>query len=711
MKKILFLLLSFCIISLSEVSAQMQKGILQTEMNGFQWYKAFKSHKKTYKTKCEAYTLDGRKLFPNLKCINIIYIAADKNDEGRFIVYVRNKKRESKFEAYMYDTDGKYINTVKANFIRDSWKRVYKYGEYFTFSGDPLIYKNNGEYFMEGDDFEKKDGVYISYYKTSGRIGSVLFPNGNFIDFSTIKKWGKLFLVSGGLLYEKVGVYLETGEFLVKGGKAEIMDDRFCKIKTVDRTGIIDSNGKWIVPLGKWHEITLTKSGMCNKVFFIVGKDYRHKTIFNEEGIQLVPFDYESIKLEDVENNKICFIVELDSDLRIGDDGKGIIDEDGFFLLYPKYAIISYTNNTFYVLDSERNCGLMNSSGRWIVSLDKYKGYTDYCGYNKKTFYIVYNSSKNGPYGLVDELGNEILPVNYKSINCTDDNYIRFKLGDEIGIVNSDGKVIIPTWRGYKYISAYNNQKGLFNYCTDGYEGVCDGNGIELTRRQVKTPQNTASNNSSNKSYDSKSGVDSPTLTQVEVKPGLLYSGIYTQNGQGRSQTTGQYTNDIGESTWEVEIYEDRIVIGGSGASFEKFSGTTRVYDGVNFMGQSVTYYVDKNYNIRSVERFDGPYGSDWFEYSFRKGESTMPKYSNGNNNSDNYGGKFSTEKKKSKTNGDIRHECTLCHGQRTVVRESNTATYGRDERVYCSQCGRSFYRSAGHRHISCPQCKGKGWY
>lgn len=55
------------------------------------------------------------------------------------------------------------------------------------------------------------------------------------------------------------------------------------------------------------------------------------------------------------------------------------------------------------------------------------------------------------------------------------------------------------------------------------------------------------------------------------------------------------------------------------------------------------------------------------------------------------------------------RHTCPLCNGKGTIIRESYTATYGCDQKTYCSVCGQSFWQSSGHRHITCTQCHGKG--
>lgn len=53
---------------------------------------------------------------------------------------------------------------------------------------------------------------------------------------------------------------------------------------------------------------------------------------------------------------------------------------------------------------------------------------------------------------------------------------------------------------------------------------------------------------------------------------------------------------------------------------------------------------------------------------------------------------------------------CSLCNGTGKIVRESSIATFGNDTQVYCSVCGRSYFRSTGHSHVTCPTCHGKGY-
>lgn len=83
--------------------------------------------------------------------------------------------------------------------------------------------------------------------------------------------------------------------------------------------------------------------------------------------------------------------------------------------------------------------------------------------------------------------------------------------------------------------------------------------------------------------------------------------------------------------------------------------------------------------------------------------------YNNGGSISSN-GNSGSTSTSQQRTQP-VQHTCPRCHGNRTIVRESNVATYGNDTQRYCSICGRNYWASSGHSHVTCPQCYGKGYF
>jgi len=58
------------------------------------------------------------------------------------------------------------------------------------------------------------------------------------------------------------------------------------------------------------------------------------------------------------------------------------------------------------------------------------------------------------------------------------------------------------------------------------------------------------------------------------------------------------------------------------------------------------------------------------------------------------------------------RHTCTLCKGSGRYERNDGSVPLygGNDYKVRCQECGNEHYRSTNHRHVTCPQCYGRGY-
>ncbi len=98
---------------------------------------------------------------------------------------------------------------------------------------------------------------------------------------------------------------------------------------------------------------------------------------------------------------------------------------------------------------------------------------------------------------------------------------------------------------------------------------------------------------------------------------------------------------------------------------------------------------------------------------SYVPSNPVQPTYPNGGdaNNGNGYvGGGNVGNNNENRKQKPTRHQCSLCNGTGKIVRESSIATFGNDTQVYCSVCGRSYFRSTGHSHVTCPTCHGKGY-
>lgn len=267
------------------------------------------------------------------------------------------------------------------------------------------------------------------------------------------------------------------------------------------------------------------------------------------------------------------------------------------------------------------------------------------------------------------------------------------------GVLDINRNVLIPCDRGYSSAIFHPEEGhvGYFSVDFDGKKGACDLSGKEVvppkyeiiiysdgfefedgngkwiplniflnSRGIVEGGGSTASREGRTSSSSSK---PSSSASSSSNSDGLLYSGIYTQSSQGRSLSTGRYTQAIGgDFTMEVKIYKDYILVLGSRYDFDRTSGARRVYSGPAFGGK-YEYFVDSNYNMYLVMTQSNMFGTDSFHYDMSKGECTMPKnYNNdggfnGGNSGGGNGGSVGGNNNHSGSGSTGTRSCRVCNG------------------------------------------------
>lgn len=205
-----------------------------------------------------------------------------------------------------------------------------------------------------------------------------------------------------------------------------------------------------------------------------------------------------------------------------------------------------------------------------------------------------------------------------------------------------------------------------------------------------------------------------------KIEAGLVYT-----NTAG-----GQFITFIDNICYESD--KDGISVGNGKLKFEKdFSNKLLIYLGSSYFGNNVKFKFTQDRNLLNVETVDGriyvykrqaaPSSVTTCTLIRKKGSSgssggyipmnTVPAY--GGTYSGN--GTTTTPVQNQKTihnRQPTRHTCSLCHGQKRIVKDTYPALYGTtDYKVRCNECGGYFLRSMGHTHITCPQCHGRGYF
>lgn len=365
---------------------------------------------------------------------------------------------------------------------------------------------NNDEFFICTEYYYNDEGQQvfipadsIEYHRITNKDnsawgfknkkGEIMIPPGKYSFLNPIDKYGMILAqkekkegyidITGKVLipfiYDQVGLFSTEVELasVIKGGKQ----------------GFINRKGEIVIPLeydGNPYN-TNFQSGIA-----ILTKNQKYGVIGAQNNI-ILPFEYEEIRYSDSQD---CLIVIKDQDwATYSFDGKQLSEYDNLFivsrplsnipfnrtnlpLLVTTNEIDAYLSATEYIEEIKQN---QNSIGtpveRKYAYIDKTKktivpfGTYDYAtpfGLGRKA--IV---AKQGAFGIIDEYGKVILPLNFDFIEQPSDkaNIFLATKGQTISVYNKNAQIIsiesITSYNcseHYIIISDIHNKKGLLDY-------------------------------------------------------------------------------------------------------------------------------------------------------------------------------------------------------------------------------------------------------
>lgn len=360
------------------------------------------------------------------------------------------KERDSLayIEAYLQETDSiPFYFDIKGNSINKPFLPNYvslekngSYG-YTNKKGEILIpYQYNFSFPFNKPVFNNKDFIILQTFAQEAVINTkneIIVP---FI-YNTIKFNEKNILVykdnKSGILDTKGNIILP-----VIYDKIEKVNN-FYQITKDNKQALINQNGEFIFLLiyNKIEKIT-------NNIYIVYKQDIAN--IIDSTGKVLTNFHFNPIyAINDYVfrgyNNKEFIYFTI--------DGKIL-----FKTKTPKN--ISYDGNKDIIYKFEKNNILVyNGKGKFLgkkvciidYSINKQyyisKNIKDYINIINNKYYLFFlNSPENieGKYGLIDSLGNIIIPFIYDKISQNDDGYILATLADKNYLFDRNGKSIIP---------------------------------------------------------------------------------------------------------------------------------------------------------------------------------------------------------------------------------------------------------------------------
>lgn len=316
----------------------------------------------------------------------------------------------------------------------------------------------------------------------------------------------------------------------------------------------------------------------------------------------------------------------------------GLASSIGKIIVPTEYDKIESLGSSLLKCTKEDKIGIYNFLGQEMLK-PEYYSIEIWDNFNSNLLYLKKKEGSKHKYGIASSIsGKIIIPAIYDDLwymNGTK-SYVRFKQNGYWGVMNLQGKVIIPTSRCYTEIS-YDSNKKVFAFSKDGgIKGECNNSGKQISLTKPTPPKNLASNNHSS---------SQAKQTSQSMPEGLLYKGYYTV-GDGIDVETGMVFSGM-NITNEIEIYEDYLKDVLVTANYKRTTSSgTRVYESSDPFGNPVTYYVTPSYEITLI--------TDYYSYGFHnqvrtpynKGQVTYSPTMNGN-----YGNSYNTSPNQS-TNG-----------------------------------------------------------
>lgn len=429
------------------------------------------------------YNTKGERAFPD--CISVVgidnkwLIVRDRklkyglnSIDGTVLIpclYVSIKYKGHGIFNLEYDKEILHYFWIRSKKGKDYWTIDYNAENNLYITGSPWC-----EYYIPGNydwcgsfDYDYaaviKNGKY-GFVSTEGKefcpceYDEVKYCNGKVAIVSLGHKW---FLINDG--NEKISEdYLDIDGF--------VYEDRFCIVTENHKRGLIDINGKTILPCN-YIDIKYSVSG------FFEAESWLHGLIWNkidtkgqihmEEGQIILSTKYKSARMF----HSGLAMVEDKNGFRGYINSKG---EEVIPCLF-KGDLSDFTGNKATLkIDFEKDkIFKINKEGHFIVKYNNEDKVLK-C-YYKLAYDYIYDTCKvyNGSlFGLIDKSEKLLLPYEYEDITPITSNFFKIKKNDLYGIADSVGNIIVNC--NYKKIK-YNNSDSVFECeceCDSDFMGI-----------------------------------------------------------------------------------------------------------------------------------------------------------------------------------------------------------------------------------------------
>lgn len=294
-----------------------------------------------------------------------------------------------------------------------------------------------------------------------------------------------------------------------------------------EKSGVLDVEGKEVfysdyhIPLiGLRPTYDHRSSSKDSEPYYFYVLEGGKEGLFGLNGIEICPVKYKNCWLRITNNGLELYKDDITQKISYNGETK--------FNYQPLDQLVEPQNPLY---DWDLGNGLYSKyEGDYVVLLDAHQNYLEQASYKYKNVSClngdegvwclkVSKNKEGGPYGIVDKKGTEIIPPELDEIEKLDGNFLKFKINGFWGVMNYQGKTIIPTSRGYTNIGRYIKSQKRFTYEMYGYRGECNHLGQQVSKIKVATEpqqQNSVANNPTTRPSNTQS--QNTTTTQQPQK-------------------------------------------------------------------------------------------------------------------------------------------------------------------------------------------------
>lgn len=276
------------------------------------------------------------------------------------------------------------------------------------------------------------------------------------------------------------------------------IDYGFAKIKQKDKYGLMDKNGKVIIPCQYDDILTLTEEPNL----IAVKKDNQWGFV-DKNNSTIIPFVYEQVwhfhnGFAKIRNNQQYGIIDLTGKIIIPTQYQWLSDanEQGVMVFKQDnlFGLINKDNQIVREAKSEKIADFNHiiiqkqtvSINKTVEENSPQEKQADNMEYDFEKIdgkYVISENilanktviiTENNQYGLADATGKIILPVEYNYISVISEDRFKIQKNKQYGIADSQGNIIFPV--EYEYIAEFKDGLAYFRK-TNGEYGVVDLDG------------------------------------------------------------------------------------------------------------------------------------------------------------------------------------------------------------------------------------------